>query len=134
MVGGAKDENGDTIFHLKEKYRFFGLPTWSAETFPLIFEKYPFFKELEGIIVSGEEKIIKPDERIYKILLSKYDLKAQECLFIDHNKDNIIAAEKLDFLCVYLDEGMALMMELNKRISKKGKFIYFSLLNHSFIK
>lgn len=115
MVGGAIEENVATIHHLKKKYRLFGLTNWSAETFPLVFEKYAFFKELEGIVVSGAEKIIKPDERIYKILLSRYELNAQECLFIDDNKDNIIAAEKLGFQCIYLEEDMDLMLELEKR-------------------
>ena len=115
MVGGVFEDNVATIHYLKHKHRLFGLTNWSAETFPLVFEKYPFFKAFEGIVVSGEEKIIKPDERIYRILLERYDLNAPECLFIDDNKDNIIAAEKLGFQSIHLEEGMDLMKELSKR-------------------
>lgn len=115
MVGGPIEENVATIYNLKDKFRLFGLTNWSAETFPLVFEKYHFFKEFEGIVVSGDEKIIKPDERIYKILLERYGLNATECLFIDDNKNNIIAAEELGFQCIYLEEGMDLMKELNNR-------------------
>lgn len=112
MVGGSIAENVSTIDKLKGKYRLFGLTNWSAETFPLVYEKYAFFKELEGIVVSGAEKIIKPDARIYQILLDRYSLIASECLFIDDNKDNIIAAEKLGFQCIYLSEDVDLMSEI----------------------
>lgn len=112
MVGGSIAENVLTIDKLKGKHRLFGLTNWSAETFPLVYEKYSFFKELEGIVVSGEEKIIKPDARIYQILLDRYKLKAPECLFIDDNKDNIIAAKKIGFQCIYLSEEVDLMKEL----------------------
>ncbi len=114
MVGGSIDENVKTIPLLKKKYRLFGLTNWSAETFPLVYEQYSFFKELEGIVVSGEEKIIKPDVRIYQILLSNYDLTAEECLFIDDNFTNIEAAKKLGFHCIHLAEDVILMQELAK--------------------
>lgn len=115
MVGGSIAKNVSTIDQLKGKYRLFGLTNWSAETFPFVYEKYAFFKELEGIVVSGEEKIIKPDAKIYQILLERYHLKAEDCLFIDDNYANIVAAEKLGFQCIYLAKDINLTKELEKR-------------------
>lgn len=112
MVGGSILENVKTIGVLKNNYRLFGLTNWSIETFPLVFEKYSFFKELDVIVVLGEKKIIKPDARIYQILLERYGLIASECLFINDNKDNIIAAQNSGFHCIYLSKDIHLMSNL----------------------
>ena len=54
------------------------------------------FKGLfDGGVASCEVKINKPDPRIYQALLDKYQLKADECIFIDDRADNIKAASLL---------------------------------------
>ena len=54
------------------------------------------FKGLfDGGVASCEVKINKPDPRIYRALLDKYQLKADECIFIDDRADNIKAASLL---------------------------------------
>ena len=45
--------------------------------------------------ISFIEGVVKPDPEIYKILLNRYDLKAEECVFIDDTEENVIGAEKL---------------------------------------
>lgn len=114
MVAGKINENCYLIPFLKEKYRLFGLTNWSAETFPLVYEKYPFFKELEGIVVSGEEKTIKPNLEIYQILLNRFSINSSESLFIDDNQDNIIAAQKLGFKTIHFGAEVNLKDELIK--------------------
>ncbi|WP_461634319.1 HAD family hydrolase [Labilibaculum euxinus] len=114
MIGGAIEENAALIKDLKDKYRLFGLTNWSAETFPIVFDQYPFFKELEGIVVSGTEKIIKPDARIYQLLLTRYGLAANESLFIDDNQENINAANRLGFNTIPLLKGVNLKDELER--------------------
>ncbi len=79
-------------------YGLYGLTNWSAETFPLISndtKNYPVFALLDGYVVSGEEKCRKPDERIYRILLDRFSLKPEQCLFIDDNPKNVAAAREL---------------------------------------
>ncbi|PWJ42773.1 HAD family hydrolase [Sediminitomix flava] len=115
MIAGEIKKNTSLIPLVKENYRLFGLTNWSAETFPLVFHDYPFFKELEGIVVSGEEKVIKPNPKIYQILLSRYNINAEESLFIDDNKDNIEAAQKLGFQTIHLAEKVDLKHEFEKR-------------------
>ena len=48
---------------------------------------------LDGYVVSGEEKLLKPDARLYRVLLDRYGLKAEECVFIDDNPANTAGAE-----------------------------------------
>ena len=94
MMGGQFDDTVDVLHRLKAAgYRVFGLSNWSMETFPLVRDKYPVFQELEGMVVSGEEHLIKPDAAIYNCLLDRYQLQAEESLFIDDNADNVVGAK-----------------------------------------
>lgn len=97
MLGGTIDENVKLIEPLKEKYSVYGLTNWSAETLPIAKRRYDFFKYLEGIVVSGEEKLIKPDPKIYSVLLNRFGLNAGETLFIDDNAANIETARQMGF-------------------------------------
>ena len=54
------------------KFKMYGLTNWSSETFPWAFNNFKFLQDLEGIVVSGEEKMVKPEKGIYLILLERY--------------------------------------------------------------
>ncbi len=97
MIGGVIKETEDILHFLKQenKYKLYSLTNWSHETFPIPLRRYDFFKNFEGIVVSGDEKTRKPFPKIYKILLDRYNLNPGSCLFIDDNHDNIVTAEKL---------------------------------------
>ncbi len=108
MLGGTIDENVKLIKPLKKRYKLFGLTNWSAETLPIAIDRYSFFKDLDGIVVSGDEKIVKPDPKIYEVLLSRYNLDAESSLFIDDNADNIETANKMGFKTVHFTEKVNL--------------------------
>ena len=95
------------------KYELFGLTNWSAETFPYALENYDFFRIFDGkIVVSGTEKLIKPDPTIWNLLLNRYQIKAEESVFIDDNAKNIEVAKSLGFICVHIKEDTNLEKEL----------------------
>ncbi|MFP7658074.1 HAD family hydrolase [Chryseobacterium proteolyticum] len=82
----------------KTNYHLYGLTNWSEETFPYALENYDFFQLFDGkIVVSGTEKLIKPDPKIWHLLLERYDIHAHESVFIDDNPKNIEMAESLGF-------------------------------------
>jgi 2-haloacid dehalogenase len=112
MVGGDIPENSKLVYELKPNYRLFGLTNWAADTFKLVYDQYSFFKEFEGIVVSGTEKIIKPDPAIFNILLKRYQIQSSDSLFIDDNYDNILVAEKLGFKTIWVKEHTDLRIEL----------------------
>ena len=96
MMGEQIPGMQELVEELKNRgYRLYGLTNWSAETFPLVKDNYPVFRLLDGIVVSGEEKIAKPDPGIFRILLQRYGLKPEECLFIDDNPKNVSTGESL---------------------------------------
>ena len=78
----------------KQGYSLYFLSNFPMDIFEEIKNGYYFFKYFSGGIISSEAKYSKPDIRIYEILLEKYSLIPQECLFIDDLEVNVLAAEK----------------------------------------
>lgn len=76
-------------------YRVVALTNWSAETFPIALDRFEFLQWFEGIIVSGAEKTRKPFAEIYQLALDRFQMQAEESLFIDDNLRNIEGAKAL---------------------------------------
>ena len=74
-------------------YEIYGLTNWSMETFPEARERFDILQMIDRYVVSGAEGLVKPDPRLFQVLLDRYQLKAEECLFIDDNPDNVAAAK-----------------------------------------
>ena len=112
-----KSEIADNVAVLRKlehsEYELFGLTNWSAETFPYAVKNYDFFSTFKGKIeVSGTEKLIKPNPEIWHVLLNRYQIKAEESVFIDDNFKNIEVAKSLGFICIHIKEDTDLEKEL----------------------
>lgn len=81
----------------KKDFRLLALTNWSAETFPLVRHEYAFFDHFQEIVVSGEEKMAKPDPAFFQLLMDRHQVAPEQSLFIDDNIDNIKAANQLGF-------------------------------------
>lgn len=124
MLKGTIEENVSILRNLHGRYQLYGLTNWSAESFPYAYKNYDFFSLFNGIVVSGEEKLIKPDERIYELLLNRYNLNASECLFIDDNYENIRTAQAMDFNTIHLPPTQTLRKNYKNSIYKiKRSFV-----------
>ncbi|MDR1448207.1 MAG: HAD family phosphatase [Candidatus Ancillula sp.] len=75
-----------------------GLTNWAAEDIFVAKEVVQAISLMQGIVVSGIEKTTKPDPKIYEILLERYKLSADKCIFIDDKIENIQAAQKLGII------------------------------------
>ncbi len=115
-IDGPIDESIELLGKLKEKgFLIYGLSNWSAETFPLVCKRYKFFDLFDGIIISGEVKLIKPDPAIFDLCLSRMGRLAGECLFIDDSEANIITAKKMGFDAIHFKSPGQLRIELQGR-------------------
>jgi len=93
------DENVRLLPELKNRdYRLFFLSNFPIDIFEEVKTGYYFFKYFDGGIISSEAKCSKPDKKIYEILLARYSLVPQECLFIDDIEINTQAAEALGII------------------------------------
>lgn len=73
---------------LKDKgYNIYVLSNMASATFEY-FKNIDFFELCSGIIISAQEHVKKPNEKIFNILLERYQLKAEECLFLDDDDTN----------------------------------------------
>jgi len=117
MLKGPIEETVEIFRKLKKNkdLKFYALTNWSAELFPYALQKYEFLHWFDGRVVSGEEKMRKPFPGFYKLLLTRYDLKPEETLFIDDNLRNVKAAEELGINCIHFQSPKQLREELRRR-------------------
>ena len=114
MMGGPIPGMEALVREYKERgYGVWGITNWSAETFPLVRHEYPVFDLLDGFVVSGAEKILKPDARLYRLLLDRYGLKAEECVFVDDNPANVAGAEAVGIKGILFKNEKQLRAELD---------------------
>lgn len=116
MLGGEIGGSVEILRNLKTRgYHIYALSNWSAETFPIAQERYGFLQAFDGRVISGEEKLVKPDPLIYTRLLQKYNLHAPNCVFIDDNSANISKAADLGFETILFTDPEALRRTLISR-------------------
>ena len=116
MLKGDIPENVAALETLaKTEFELYGLTNWSAETFPYALANYDFFEHFGGkIVVSGEEKLIKPDPKIWQVLIERYNILPEESIFIDDNAKNIEVAKKLGFHTIHCVPNINLLEEIEK--------------------
>ncbi len=86
------------IKELKSKgYGVYYLSNYSYKAYVDCIDALDFIPFMDGGILSFQDRVIKPDAEIYRLLLSRYGLKAEECVFLDDTPANVEAAEKLGF-------------------------------------
>jgi len=87
----------------------FGLSNLPAEKADETFDAFPMIRVLRDVVVSGVEKVVKPDPAIYQIALERMDMAPEHVLFIDDRADNTTAARALGFRTHDFDgaEGLA---------------------------
>ena len=98
MVRGSIDEAVAVLAELRAAgHELHALTNWSAETFALTRPRFEFLGWFESILVSGEERLVKPDPRIFALLLERIARPAQACVYIDDSQKNVAAAGALGF-------------------------------------
>ena len=90
------DQFDDTVGVLSE-VKAAGLPCYALsnmepETFTLRFARFPFMTWFDGHVISGFERVAKPDQRIFQILLERYALTPEATVFVDDLQRNVEAA------------------------------------------
>ena len=90
----------------------YALSNWSHEAFPVAYNRYDFMKLFDGLVVSGYEKLLKPDHAIYRVLMKRYNVNPAESVYIDDNKPNADAAAELGFNAIHFTSPEQLRIEL----------------------
>jgi 2-haloacid dehalogenase len=113
MLGGELTDTVKIFNELKSAgMPVYALSNWSHEAFPAAYERFDFMKQFDGLVVSGYEKILKPDHAIYRVLMSRYNVNPVESVYIDDNKANADAAAELGFHGIHFQSAEQLRQEL----------------------
>jgi 2-haloacid dehalogenase len=115
-IEGPIHETVDILKAIKESknYRLYALTNWSAETFPWALNTFDFLHWFEGIVVSGVEKIRKPNPEFFRILFDRYQVDPTKALFIDDNFKNIEAGKLMGLTTIHFQSPEQLKKELNR--------------------
>lgn len=109
------EETINILEELKEKgYKLYYLSNFHQLAFEEVVKKNKFFEVFDGGVVSYAEKLIKPDEAIYKLLLERYKLNPSETIFIDDTKANVEGANKIGIKSIFLESPNALRENLKE--------------------
>lgn len=97
-----------------------GMPLYAITNFASAFwhayrAEEPLFDLFGDIVVSGDEKLLKPDARIYELAAARFGHAPSAMLFIDDNADNIAAAQRLGWHVHHFADAPALRADLTQR-------------------
>ena len=96
----------------KNGYNIYYLSNFHELAFKEVTTKNNFFELFDGGVVSYAEKLIKPEEEIYKLILKRYNLNPRETIFIDDTKLNVDGASKLGIKAIFLEDSKKLRENL----------------------
>ena len=94
------------------------LSNYSEELFHMHTKGAKFLDVLDGGVVSYQVHALKPDREIYEILLEKYNLKAEACLFFDDRADNVEGAKKVGIQAIQVTSREMLNETLDKMLTE----------------
>jgi len=116
MLGGPHQDTVAILAELRAtRVPLYALTNWSGETFDMARDRFPFLEWFAGIVVSGHERLIKPDERIFRLLLERFSLAPASTLFIDDSKANVDQARRLGMDAILFTDAPELRTALAER-------------------
>jgi 2-haloacid dehalogenase len=92
----------------------YGLTNFSAETWPSALEAFPVLGELDGVVVSGMERTLKPEARIYRLLTDRFELDPATVFFTDDTPANVDGAVAAGWRAVVFQDAEALRRDLRE--------------------
>jgi 2-haloacid dehalogenase len=90
----------------------YAITNWNQDKFRQTRGSYGFLERFVGIVVSGEERLLKPDPAIYHTLCSRYQLRAEHCVFIDDSAKNVAGARAVGMQALRFETPEQLAVDL----------------------
>ena len=113
MVAGAIGGTVEILAELRaRKVPLYALSNWSAETFPIVLKRFEFLHWFQGIVLSGEVRLLKPDPRIFHLFFKTHGIDPAEAVYIDDLKANVEAATALGMHGIVFTDPASLRREL----------------------
>lgn len=108
----------DTVALLQNLVRrqipLYCLSNMAASTFAYVRERHAFWHAFQGIVISGEVKMMKPEREIFEYLLGRYGLSPEETVFVDDHPPNIEVARALGLRTIWFRDARRCEIELEQ--------------------
>jgi 2-haloacid dehalogenase len=112
-IAGALDDTVAILEELRSRpVRLYALSNWSGDLFRRNRARFTFLDWFDGMMISGDEQLIKPDPRIYRLLAERFDIAPAAAVFIDDREDNVEAARAGGFTGVVFTSAGQLRRDL----------------------
>jgi 2-haloacid dehalogenase len=112
-VPGVIEDSVAVLEELKGKgEKVFAITNFSHEKWTECLIRFPFLQSFDGVIVSAHERLLKPDPAIYRVLLERYGLHAEDCIFVDDSEKNVKGARSVGMQELHFVEPIDLRAEL----------------------
>jgi 2-haloacid dehalogenase len=117
MLVGPVPGTADVLREIETqgKHGLFALSNWSSETFEHAKMRFPELRLFKSILVSGDERMIKPDPRFFRLLESRHGVVPSRSIFIDDVEKNIRAARELGYHVHHFKNASELKIDLVAR-------------------
>src|SRR5690348_14711483 len=112
MMPGPIAGSVEILAELRARHAALCPQQFSAETFPPTFERFDFLRWFHGMVISGEVGVIKPDPRIYAILIERFAIDPRRAVYIDDVAVNAEAAAGMGIHGIHFTTPAALRDEL----------------------
>jgi 2-haloacid dehalogenase len=113
MLGGCFPETLKIMRRLRgEGIPIYALSNWAAETFAATRDRFPFLDEFDGILLSGQVGVGKPDPAIFRLFLERFGLTAASTVFIDDNPANVAVARSFGIQALLFENAAQLELDL----------------------
>ena len=113
MVAGSISGTVEILAELRtRKIPLYALSNWSTETFPTARKRFEFLQWFDGILLSGEAGMIKPDRRIYQRFFETFSIDPAQAVFVDDLRPNAETARELGMHAILFSDPSTLRQEL----------------------
>jgi 2-haloacid dehalogenase len=113
MLAGPIPGSVEILAELRDRGTpLYGLTNWSAETYPAALRRFAFLRWFRGILVSGEVELIKPDPRIFALLIERFAVEPRRAVYIDDVEANVAAARRFGIHGIHFTTPARLREEL----------------------
>jgi 2-haloacid dehalogenase len=92
----------------------FAITNWNQDKFREARKRFEFLNSFDGIVVSGDERLLKPDREIFELFYARYGVKPETAVFIDDSLRNVEGARAAGMHALHFTSAETLARDLRK--------------------
>ena len=113
MLGGAIPGTVEILAELQSSgITLYALSNWSTETFPIALSRFECLKWFQGVLLSGEVRLLKPDRRIFEVFFKTFAIDPARAIYIDDRRVNVEVAASFGMHGILFTDSRSLRKEL----------------------